>query len=142
MAMTVHVDIVSAETEIFSGTATMVFASGEMGDLGILPRHAPLLTKLKPGEVRVVRPDGEEDFYYISGGMLEIQPHTITVLADTAARAKDLDEAAALEAKQKAEQALQNRQSGMELAEAERELAEALAQLQAIQKLRKKSGRM
>lgn len=142
MAMTVHVDIVSAEAEIFSGTAKMVFASGEMGELGIMPRHTPLLTRLKPGEVRVVRPNDEEEFYYVSGGMLEIQPHTITVLADTAARAKDLDEAAALEAKQRAEQALQNRQSSMELAEAERELAEALAQLQAIQKLRKQSGRI
>lgn len=142
MAMTVHVDIVSAEAEIFSGTAKMVFASGEMGELGIMPRHTPLLTRLKPGEVRVVRPNDEEEFYYVSGGMLEIQPHTITVLADTAARAKDLDEAAALEAKQRAEQALQNRQGSMELAEAERELAEALAQLQAIQKLRKQSGRI
>lgn len=141
MAMTVHVDIVSAEAEIFSGPAQMVFASGVMGELGILPRHAPLLTKLKPGEVRVVRPEGEEEFYYISGGMLEIQPHTITVLADTAIRAKDLDEASALEAKQRAEQALRDQQGEMELARAEQELAEAMAQLQAIQKLRKKAGR-
>lgn len=141
MAMTVHVDIVSAEAEIFSGPAEMVFASGVMGELGILPRHAPLLTKLKPGEVRVVRPEGEEEFYYISGGMLEIQPHGITVLADTAVRAKDLDEASALEAKQRAEQALRDQQGEMELAKAEQELAQAMAQLQAIQKLRKKSGR-
>jgi len=136
--MTVHVDIVSAEAEIFSGTATMVHASGEMGDLGILPRHAPLLTKLKPGEVRVERADGEEEFYYVSGGMLEIQPHCITVLADTAIRAKDLDEAAAKQAKEQAEQALRDRQGEIELAQAERELAEAMAQLQAIQKLRKR----
>lgn len=141
MAMTVHVDIVSAEAEIFSGTATMVHASGVMGDLGIMPRHAPLLTKLKPGEVRVERADGEEEHYYVSGGMLEIQPHVITVLADTAVRAKDLDEAAAVEAKERAEQALKDRKGEIEIAEAERELAEAIAQLQAIQKLRKKAGR-
>lgn len=141
MAMTVHVDIVSAESEIFSGTANMVHASGEMGDLGILPRHAPLLTKLKPGEVRVERADGEEEFYYISGGMLEVQPHCITVLADTAVRAKDLDEAAAKQAKERAEQVLRDQQGEIELAQAERELVEALAQLQAIQKLRKRAGR-
>ncbi len=141
MTMTVHVDIVSAESEIFSGTAKMVHASGEMGDLGILPRHAPLLTKLKPGEVRVERTDGEEDFYYISGGMLEVQPHCITVLADTAIRAKDLDEAAAKQAKERAEQALRDQKGEIDLAQAERELVQALAQLQAIQKLRKKTGR-
>jgi F-type H+-transporting ATPase subunit epsilon len=141
MAMTVHVDIVSAEAEIFSGTANMVHASGEMGDLGILPRHAPLLTKLKPGEVRVERADGEEEFYYVSGGMLEIQPHCITVLADTAVRAKDLDEAAAKQAKERAEQVLRDQQGEIELAQAERELMEAMAQLQAIQKLRKRAGR-
>jgi F-type H+-transporting ATPase subunit epsilon len=138
MAMTVHVDIVSAEAAIFSGTATMVSASGVMGELGILPRHSPLLTKLKPGEVRVDRPDGGEEFYYVSGGMLEVQPHCITVLADTAIRAKDLDEAAALQAKERAEQLLKDKQSDMDLAQAERELAEAVAQLQAIQKLRNK----
>ena len=141
MSMTVHVDIVSAESEIFSGTAKMVHASGVMGDLGILPRHTPLLTKLKPGEVRVERPDGEEEFYYVSGGMLEIQPHCITVLADTAIRARDLDEAAAKQAKEAAEQALRDKQGEMDLATAERQLAEAMAQLQAIQKLRKKAGR-
>ncbi len=141
MAMTVHVDIVSAEAEIFSGTATMVHASGEMGDLGILPRHTPLLTKLKPGEIRVERPDGEEEQYYVSGGMLEIQPHCITVLADTAIRAKDLDEAQAKQAKERAEQALRDNQGDIDLAQAERELAQAVAQLQAIQKLRRKAGR-
>jgi F-type H+-transporting ATPase subunit epsilon len=138
MAMTVHVDIVSAESSIFSGTATMVCASGVAGELGILPRHSPLLTKLKPGEVRVQRPEGEEEFYYVSGGMLEVQPHCITVLADTAIRAKDLDEAAALQAKAHAEQLLKDRQGETVLAEAERELAEAIAQLHAIQKLRNK----
>ncbi len=141
MAMTVHVDIVSAEAEIFSGQATMVHASGVMGDLGIMPRHAPLLTKLKPGEVRVVRPEGDEEFYYVSGGMLEIQPQGVTILADTAIRAKDLDEASALQAKEQAEQALKDRQGEIEIAQAERELLEAMAQLQAIQKLRKKLGR-
>ena len=138
MAMTVHVDIVSAESSIFSGTATMLSASGVAGELGILPRHSQLLTKLKPGEVRVQRPDGEEEFYYVSGGMLEVQPHCITVLADTAIRAKDLDEAAALQAKERAEQLLKDKQSDIDLAQTERELAEAVAQLQAIQKLRKK----
>ncbi len=137
MAMTVHVDIVSAESEIFSGQATMVFASGAMGDLGILPRHAPLLTKLKPGEIRVIREGDAEEFYYVSGGMLEVQPNGITVLADTAVRAKDLDEAAAIQAKESAEQALKDRNSEIDFAQAERELAEALAQIQAIQRLRK-----
>lgn len=141
MSMTVHVDVVSAESEIFSGTAKMVHASGVMGDLGILPRHAPLLTKLKPGEVRVELPDGGEEHLYISGGMLEIQPHCITVLADTAVRAKDLDEAQAKQAKERAEQALRDKQGDMDLAQAERELAEAVAQLATIQKLRRKAGR-
>lgn len=141
MSMTVHVDIVSAEANIFSGTAKMLHASGEMGDLGILPRHAPLLTKLKPGEVRVETDAGEEEFYYISGGMLEVQPHCITVLADTAVRAKDLDEAAAKQAKERAEQALRDQKGDVELAQVERELAEAMAQLQAISKLRSKTGR-
>lgn len=141
MAMTVHVDIVSAEAEIFSGTAKMVFAPAEMGELGILPRHAPLLTKLRPGEVRVVKPDDEEEFFYVSGGMLEIQPHSITVLSDTAQRAHDLDEAAALEAKQRAEQAMSDKASEVDFAQAERELAEAVAQLRAIQNIRKKLNR-
>ncbi len=141
MSMTVHVDIVSAEASIFSGTAKMLHASGAMGDLGILPRHQPLLTKLKPGEVRVERPDGEDEFYYISGGMLEVQPHCITVLADTAVRAKDLDEAAAKQAKERAEQALRDQKGDADIAQVERELAEAMAQLQAITKLRSKTGR-
>lgn len=140
MAMTMHVDIVSAESNIFSGTAETVFASGIMGELGILPRHTPLLTKLRPGEVRVVNGD-EEEFFYVSGGMLEVQPHTVTVLADTAIRAKDIDEAAALEAKQAAEQAMKDRKGDIDYAKAEIELAQAVAQLMAIQRLRNKTGR-
>ena len=141
MAMTVHVNIVSAEAEIFSGLATMVFAPGVMGELGILPRHAPLLTRIKPGEVRVRTEDGTEEFFYVSGGMLEVQPFVVTILADTATRAKDLDEAAAQAAKQRAEQALKDRKGEMDLAEAEAQLAEAIAQIKAIQSLRKKTGR-
>lgn len=141
MAMTMHVDIVSAEEEIFSGPAEMLFASGVMGELGILPRHAPLLTQLKPGEIRIKVPGGEEQFYYVSGGMLEIQPHVVTVLADTAVRAKDLDEAAAIQAKERAEQALKDKTSDFEYAKAQSELAEAIAQLQAIKKLRDKAAR-
>ena len=140
MAMTMHVDIVSAEEEIFSGPAEMVFAPAVMGEVGILPRHAPLLTQLKPGEVRL-RAGGEEQSFYVSGGMLEIQPHIVTVLADTALRAKDLDEAAALQAKERAEQALRDKTSEFEYARAQSELAEAVAQLQAIKKLRDKAGR-
>jgi F-type H+-transporting ATPase subunit epsilon len=137
MAPTIHLDIVSAEAEIFSGSAEMVFAPAVMGEIGILPRHAPLITRLKPGEVRV-RNDGEEQSFYVSGGMLEIQPHVVTVLSDTALRAKDLDEASALQAKQRAEDALRDRQSDTDLAQASAELAEAMAQLQAIHRLRKK----
>jgi F-type H+-transporting ATPase subunit epsilon len=139
--MTIHVDIVSAEEEIFSGPAEMVFASAVMGEVGILPRHAPLLTQLRPGEVRIKVPDGGEQFFYVSGGMLEVQPHVVTVLADTAVRAKDLDEAAALQAKERAEQAMQDKTSEFEYARAQAELAEAVAQLQAIKKLREKAGR-
>ncbi len=140
MAMTLHVDIVSAEEEIFSGTANMVFAPAEMGEVGITPRHTPLLTRLKPGEVRVQTEGKEEQFFYVSGGMLEIQPHVVTVLADTAARAKDLDEAAALKAKERAEKAMVDKKSDFDYAKAQAELAEAVAQLRTIQKLRKKSG--
>jgi F-type H+-transporting ATPase subunit epsilon len=134
---TIHVDIVSAEGEIFSGEASMVFAPAVMGEIGIAPRHAPLLTTLKPGEVRVQTPGGDEQFFYVSGGAIEIQPHLVTVLADTALRAKDLDEAAALQAKQRAEEALKNRGSQVEVAEAQAELARAAAQIRAIEKLRK-----
>jgi F-type H+-transporting ATPase subunit epsilon len=137
MASTIHVDIVSAEGEIFSGEASMVFAPAVMGEIGIAPRHAPLLTTLNPGEVRVQTPAGEEHFFFVSGGALEIQPHVVTVLADTALRAHDLDEAAALQAKQRAEEALRDRTGKIELAEAQAELARAMAQIRAIEKLRK-----
>src|SRR6201988_340622 len=120
---TIHVDIVSAEGELFSGEATMVFATGLEGDLGIAPRHAPLLTLLKPGEVRVQTPDGKEQHFFVGGGALEVQPNKITVLADTAMRAHDIDEAAALEAKQRAEEAVRSRPGNMTEAEALAELA-------------------
>ena len=141
MAMTMHVDIVSAEAEIFSGTATMVFAPAEMGELGIAPRHTQLLTRLKPGEVRIVDEKGEEQSFYVSGGILEVQPHVVTVLSDTALRAKDIDEAAALQAKEQAEKQLADNQSDIDYAKAQMELAEAVAQLRAIQHLRDKTGR-
>jgi F-type H+-transporting ATPase subunit epsilon len=141
MAMTLHVDIVSAEAEIFSGTAERVFAPGAMGELGILPRHAPLLTTLRPGEVRVELPGGEEQVFYVSSGMLEIQPHVVTILSDTALRAHDLDEAKALEAKRTAEEAMKNKTGAMEIAKAQAELAEAVAQLETIKRLRNRSGR-
>ena len=134
---TIHVDIVSAEGEIFTGEAAMVFAPAIMGELGIAPRHAPLITSLKPGEVRVQLPSGEEQHVYVSGGALEVQPHIVTVLADTAVRAKDLDEAAAVQAKQRAEEALADRSGKMEVAEAQAELARSVAQLKLIEKLRK-----
>ena len=134
---TIHVDIVSAEGEIFSGEASMVFVPAIMGDIGLAPRHAPLLTTLKPGEVRVQTPEGGEQFFYVSGGAIEIQPHLVTVLADTAARAKDLDEAAAKEAIQRAEEALRDRKGEIDSAKAQAELARAAAQLRAIERLRK-----
>jgi F-type H+-transporting ATPase subunit epsilon len=134
---TIHVDIVSAEGEIFSGEASMVFAPAVMGEIGIAPRHAPLLTTLKPGEVRIQTPGGEEQFFYVGGGAIEIQPHLVTVLADTALRAKDLDEAAALQAKQRAEEALKNRTDAKDAAELQAELARAVMQVKMIEKLRK-----
>ncbi len=140
MAMTMHVNIVSAEQEIFSGTVEQVTAPAKMGEVGIYPRHTQLLTQLKPGEVRVVKEGGEEEFFFVSGGMLEVQPHVVTVLADTALRARDLDEAKAIDAKARAEQALEDRQSDIDYATAEAELAEAIAQLQTIQKLRRRMG--
>lgn len=139
MAMTLHVDIVSAEEEIFSGTATMVFAPAEMGEVGIAPRHTPMLTRLRPGEVRVQTQEGEEMLFFVSGGLLEVQPHVVTILSDTAIRARDLDEAHALEAKKHAEQAMQDKKSDMDYAKAQAELAQAVAQLRAIQKIRKKA---
>ncbi len=137
MASTIRCDIVSAEQEIFHGLVEMVIATGEMGELGIAPRHAPLITRLKPGQVRVILPGGEEQAFYVSGGILEVQPQVVTILTDTALRADDIDEAAAKEAKQQAERAIANRGEGMELAEAQTRLAEAMAQLQALERLRK-----
>ena len=135
---TIQCDIVSAEAEIFSGEASLVVVTGEEGELGIAPRHAPLLTRIKPGQVRVMLPEGGEEFYYVSGGMLEVQPHVVTVLADTAARAADLDEAAAVKAKEDAERALADRSADIGMAEAQSQLAEAVAQLAALERLRKK----
>ena len=134
---TIRCDIVSAEAEIYHGEATLVVASGAMGELGIAPRHAPLITRLKPGQVEVVQPDGQRLSFYVSGGILEVQPQVVTVLADTALRAADIDEAAALKAKQAAEDAIARRQDALELAEAQAQLAQAIAQLQALERLRK-----
>ena len=140
MAMTLHVDIVSAEKEIYSGTAEMVFAPLTTGEVGVLPRHAPLIARMKPGEVRV-RTSTEELQFYVSGGVLEVQPHVVTVLADTAIRAKDMDEAAAQAAKQRAEEALKDRKADIDYAQAQADLAQAIAQLHFIRKLRDKSKR-
>ena len=134
---TIHVDIVSAEGEIFAGDAKMVFVPASQGEIGIAPRHAPLLTMIKAGEVRVQTPDGQEQFFFVGGGALEVQPKKITVLADTALRAKDVDEAAALQAKQRAEEALAGKVDKIEQAEAMAELARAVAQLNLLKKLRK-----
>lgn len=137
MAMTIHVDIVSAEASIYSGLAEFLIAPGEAGELGIYPHHAPLITRIKPGSLRIKAPDREqEDLIYVSGGILEVQPGVITVLSDTAIRGADLDEARALESKRAAEEAMKNRESEMDYARAQIELAEAVAQLHAIEKLR------
>ncbi len=142
MALSVHVDIVSAEDSIFSGLAEFVVLPGESGELGILPGHTPLLTRIKPGTVRLkIQGQVEEELVFVAGGMLEVQPNLVTVLADTAIRGKDLDEAKALEAKKKAEEALQNKTSQLEYAKAQAELAEAVAQLAAIQRVRKRGQR-
>jgi F-type H+-transporting ATPase subunit epsilon len=138
MANTIHVDIVSAEGQIFAGEANMVYVPASQGEIGIAPRHAPLLSTLKPGEVRVQIDGQEEQSFYVGGGALEVQPHMVSVLADTAARARDLDEAAAQAAKQRAEEAVRDRKDKLELAEAQAELARAVAQLRAIERLRKK----
>lgn len=141
MAMTVHVDVVSAEESIFSGLAEVVVVPGEMGELGIYPRHTALMTRIKPGSVRIKRPNQEqEEVIYVSGGMLEIQPGVVTILADTAIRGGDLDEVRALQAKQDAEEAMKNRSTDIDYAQAQAELAEAIAQLAAIKQLRKRSG--
>ncbi len=136
---TIHVDVVSAEESIFSGEAKFVALPGENGELGILPRHTPLITRIKPGAVRIDKADGSgEEFVFVAGGILEVQPGTVTVLADTAIRGKDLDEAKALEAKKLAEEAMKNAKSDIDLAAAQGEFAALAAQLAAIQKLRKK----
>jgi len=138
MTMTVHVDIVSAEKQIFSGLAEMLFAPAELGEVGIAPRHAPLITHLLPGEVRVKLSDKETQEYFISGGILEVQPHLVTVLADTAIRAKDIDEAAALEAKARAEELLADKSGKVDYAKAQAELVQAITQLKTLDKLRKR----
>ncbi len=140
MTMTIHVDIVSAEAEIFSGLAEMLFAPAELGEVGIAPRHAPLISKLSPGEVRVKINDKESQEYYISGGLLEVQPHVVTVLADAAIRAKDIDEAAALEAKARAEEALRDKSGKIDYAKAQAQLAEAIMQLRTLDRLRKRGS--
>lgn len=141
MTKTIQCDIVSAHEEIFSGEAAMVFASGIAGELGIAPRHAPLITQLKAGPVRVQKPGGEEEFFFVSGGILEVQPHMVTVLTDTAMRGDDLDEAAARAAKAEAERQLADRSGEMDIAEAQAQLMQAVAQLAALEQLRKKLKR-
>lgn len=139
MAMTIHVDIVSAEQSLYSGIAEYVIVPAEAGEVGIYPRHAPLISRIKPGSVRIKVPDqAEEELIYVSGGILEVQPGVVTVLSDTAIRGADLDEEKAVEAQQRAQEGLKNRESAMDIAKAQAELAEAIAQLAAIQKLRKR----
>lgn len=138
MAMTMHVDVVSAESSLFSGVVEFIVAPAAMGEVGIYPRHAPLITKIKAGSVRLKLPDrDEEELIYVSGGLLEVQPLVVTILADTAVRGKDLDEVKAQEAKQRAEDAIRDRSAAIDYAQAQAELAEAIAQLHAIQRLRK-----
>ncbi len=139
MANTIRVEIVSAEHELFSGEATMVFAPAVQGEVGIAPRHTPLLTPLNPGDVRVQSPEGDEHIIYVSGGMLEVQPHVVTILSDTALRAEDIDEEAALKAKEEAERALADRQADIDEARARAELVQAAAQLAALRKLRQRT---
>ena len=138
MANTIHVDVVSAEESIFSGEATFVALPGEAGELGIYPRHTPLITRIKPGSVRITKANGEEEFVFVAGGILEVQPGTVTVLADTAIRGHDLDEAKALEAKKLAEEAMKNAKNDIDFAKAQGEFATMAAQIAAISKLRKK----
>lgn len=141
MAMTIHVDVVSAEQSIFSGLAEFIAAPAEGGEVGIHPRHAPFITRMKPGTVRLKLPDQEqEELFFVSGGILEVQPQVVTVLADTALRGKDLDEAKAMDAKQRAEESLRDRSALMDFAKAESELAEAVAQIRAIERMRRQSG--
>ena len=140
MTMTIQVDIVSAEQEIYSGMAEMVFAPAEMGEIGVAPRHTPLITKLNPGEVRVKVNEDESYPFYVSGGIIEVQPHLVTILTDTAIRAKDIDEAAALEAKAKAEEELADKSGKIDYATAQARLAEAIMQLRTLDRLRKRGG--
>jgi len=137
MANTIQCNIVSAEREIFSGLATMVIVSGEIGELGIAPSHAPLITRIKPGQVRVLNGDAPEQHFYVSGGILEVQPDLVTVLSDTALRASDIDEAQAQQAKEEAERLIAGRGKEMDLAAAQQQLMQAVAQLQALERLRK-----
>ena len=138
MANTIHVDVVSAEEQIFSGEASFVALPGESGELGIMPRHTPLITRIKPGAVRIEKVDGGEEFIFVAGGILEVQPGTVTVLADTAIRGADLDEAKAAEAKHQAELAMQNAKSDIDFAKAQGEFATMAAQIAALRKYRKK----
>ena len=137
MTTTIRCDIVSAEAEIFHGEATLIVATGEMGELGIAPRHAPLITRLKPGKVVITQANGEKLDFAISGGLLEVQPQVVTILADTAIRAQDIDEASVRKAKEEAERVLAGRGEAMEIAEAQQKMAEVAAQLQALERLRK-----
>ena len=141
MSITIHCDIVSAEQEIFSGLVEMLVATGSLGELGISYGHAPLLTGLIPGPVRIIKQDGDEEIYYVSGGFLEVQPGVVSILADTAIRADDVDEAAAEEARQAAEHALANQTGEFDYGRASSQLAEAAAQLLTIQKIRRKAGK-
>ncbi|MDJ1138626.1 F0F1 ATP synthase subunit epsilon [Marinicella sp. X102] len=141
MMATIQCDIVSAEKAIYSGEVAMVVASGVAGELGIAPRHAPLITQLKPGEVRVLFEDGTEQDFYVSGGILEVQPHLVSVLADTAVRADDIDEAAAIQAKEEAERLLKDTDKRQDLARVQADLAKAVAQIQAITRLKKQLKR-
>ena len=140
MTMTVHVDIVSAESQLFSGMAEMVFAQAELGEVGIAPRHAPFISKLRPGEVRVKINETESYPFFVSGGIIEVQPHTVTILADTAIRAKDIDEAAALEAKMKAEEFLADAANKVDYASAQAQLVNAIMQLRTLERYRKRGG--
>ncbi len=141
MTMTIHVDIVSAESELYSGLAEMVFVPGKMGELGIAPRHTPLVTTLKPGLVRLQLPENKEESFFVSGGLLEIQPHVVTILSDSASRTEDMDEAAVLKAKEEAERAFHDRDGEIDFEHVQQQMVEARAKYEALQKLRGRSGR-
>ncbi len=139
--MIIHVDVVSAETELYSGSAEMVFVPAIMGEIGIAPRHTPLVTTLAPGEVRLKLPEGKEESFYVSGGLLEVQPHVVTILSDSASRTEDLDEASVLKAKEEAEHAFHNRSDDVDYQYVEQQMVEAAAKYQALQRLRGRTGR-